>query len=132
MRMSNWDQIYRDISRRNWIVLLLLSAASYFFMSNSITFGVISGGCIIIANFKFLQSTIRKTFDPEEPGKLNKAKLIVKSFFRLSILGVILFLLIKLNLVHPIGLTIGLSTVVISIVSFGITRVWESRMEEAF
>ena len=120
--MDEWDKIYQELSRRNWLILLLLSTASYFFLSSSFTLGVISGGFITIVNFRFLQSTISKAFRSEELVRTKKAVLIMKAFFRLSFLGGIIYLLITRDLVNPIGLTVGLSIIVFSIVSFGISN----------
>lgn len=129
--MSDWNQIYRDLNRQSWFILLVLASAGYFFMSPSNTLGIIAGGCMIIANFNFLQATIRKAFQREEPAKTGKALLIVKSFFRIFILGGIIYLLITRGLVNPIGLTIGISTVVFSIVSFGIRSACKSGIKGA-
>ena len=111
--MTDWHTTYKDLSRLSWLVLFVLSSISYFFMTHSFTFGIIVGGFVVIANFNFLQSTIRK------------------SFFRLSVLGGIIYFLITRQVVDPIGLTIGLSTVVLGIVSFGLLRAWKSREEGA-
>lgn len=129
--MSDWDQIYRDLNRQSWFILLVLSSISYFFMSHSNTLGIIVGGCMIIANFNFLQATIRKAFQREEPARTGKALLIVKSFFRIFILGGVLYLLITRGLVDPVGLTIGLSTVVFSIAGFGIRSACKSGIKGA-
>ena len=45
-----WKNLYRDLKRLNWVILLLLASVSYFFMSNSFTTGVIIGGLMVIAN----------------------------------------------------------------------------------
>lgn len=129
--MTDWDRTYEDLKRRNWIILLIISLLGYFFMSHSMTFGVISGGFIAIANFAFLQSIIRRAFQFDEIIKAKRIFLVVKSFFRLLILGVIIYILITRGWVDPIGLTIGLSTIVFSIVSYGISRAWKSRTEGA-
>ncbi len=129
--MTDWDRTYEDLKRRNWIILLIISFTCYFFMSHSMTLGVISGGFIAIANFALLQSIIRRAFQSDEIIKAKKILLVVKSFFRLLILGVIIYILVTRGWVDPIGLTVGLSTIVFSIVSYGISRAWKSRTEGA-
>lgn len=129
--MKDWSQIYRELNTLSWVILLILSSASYFFMSHSTTLGIILGGGIIIVNFGFLQATIRKAFQKEELAKTRKALLIVKSFFRIFLLGVIIYLLITRGLVDPVGLTVGLSVVVFSIVSFGIRNACKSGIKGA-
>lgn len=117
----DWDVIYQDLRKRNWIILLILSSMSYFLMSHYLTVGVILGGLIIIANFNIFQHTISRVFLPLGLKKKTKIAIIVKYYLRLLALGIILYVLITRGWVDPIGLAIGLSTVVISIVSFGIS-----------
>jgi hypothetical protein len=126
--MTDWERTYESLKRRNWTILLILSSAGYFFMSHAMTLGVISGGFIIIANFGFFQSIIKRSFPADSAVKINKFLIMVQSFIRLSALGAVIFILITRGLVDPIGLTIGLSTVVLSIVSYGISRAWKSRI----
>ena len=127
----DWEKTYKDISKRNWIILLILSTASFFLMSRLLTTGIIAGGLIIIFNFDLLQHTVRRAFPSNEGLKSNKVFLIGKSYFRLLALGIIIYLLIKLGMVDPIGLTIGLSTVVFSIISFGISCALKTPNREA-
>jgi len=126
--MADQDLTFREINRRNWIILLTLSCISYFVTGPRTTLGVILGGIVVIANFGVLQSTIRKAFPGDESTRIRKGLLIAKSFFRLSVLGVIIYLLITRSMVNPVGLAIGLSTVVFSIVSFGVGRALRSRV----
>ena len=56
----DWDKAYHAITKRNWIILFLLSLISYFAMPPSATLGVILGGVAIIINFDLLQYTIRR------------------------------------------------------------------------
>ncbi len=123
--MNNWDQIYGDLKRRGWIIFFILASAGYFFMSRSFTLGIILGGMIIILNFSFLQSTIIKAFQQKPVIRKKRFILIVKSFLRLFLLGVIIFFLLKYDLVDPIGLAIGLSIIFFSIVSMGISSAFK-------
>ena len=126
----DWKTLYKDLSTRNWLILLFLSSSSFFMMSNSLTLGVILGGLVIIVNFNILQRTICRAFSPE--GIMtDKITVILKYYLRLLALGVIIYVLITKGWVDPVGLAIGLSTVVISIVSFGISRAWKTYSTEA-
>lgn len=127
----DWDSVYRELSMRNWIILLLLSFISFFFMPGNATLGVILGGVLIIINFDLLQHTIRRAFPSKGPAKPKKPALIVKSYLRLLALGGVMYLLIRQGWVDPIGLAIGLSTVVFSIVSFGISCAVKIKTREA-
>lgn len=126
--MTDWDRTYDVIKRRNWVILLFLAAVSGLFMNPALTLGVILGGLISITNLSFLQHTVRQSFSSERKTRTKKAFLIIKSFFRLIILGGSIYLLITRGLVDPIGLAVGLSTVVFSIVSFGIHNAYKERI----
>ena len=126
----DWKTLYRHLSARNWLILLLMSSISFFVLSNSLTLGIILGGLVIIINFNILQHTIHSAFSPEGimTGKMT---VIFKYYMRLLALGIIIYVLVTNGWVDPIGLAIGLSTVVISIVSFGISRAWKAYSTEA-
>lgn len=99
-------------------------------MSHSLTLGIILGGLVIILNFNILQHTIHKAFSPE--GVMTrKFTVILKYYMRLLALGIIIYVLITHGWVDPIGLAIGLSTVVISIISYGISSAWKNYSKEA-
>ena len=121
----DWEKVYGDLRKLNWFILLTLGIVSYFLMRHSFTTGIILGGLIIIANFHVFQYTFRSVFSPEGVMKTTKVSVLVKYYFRLLVLGIIIYFLITREWVDPIGLTIGLSTVVISIVSFGIKRAFK-------
>ncbi len=127
----DWVKVYRDLCRRSWIILLLLAIGSFFVMSLTVTMGVVLGGLIVIVNFDILQNTIKRAFPTKGAVKSKKAILVAKSYVRLLALGAVIYLLIKIGIVDPIGLTIGLSTIVISIVSFGISSALKMRTREA-
>ena len=127
--MTDWTQTYEDLKRRNWIILLILSSASYFFMSHGMTLGVILGGLLAVVNFGFFQFIVQRSFPPDGIVQTKKALLIVQSFIRLFILGGVIYVLITRGWGDPIGLTIGLSIVVLSIISYGVNRAWKSKNE---
>ncbi len=127
----DWDKIYRELKRLNWLILLTLSLISYFLMSHSLTLGIILGGLVIMTNFHVFQHTIRRAFSPQGIMQAAKISIIAKYYFRLLALGIIIYILITRGWVDPVGLALGLSTVVISIVSLGVRRAWKTRTGEA-
>jgi hypothetical protein len=116
----DWKIIYEELKVKNWIILLILSSAGYFLLSPGQTLGIITGGLLIIANFKVFQHTIRKAFSPDGLFKSSRISIILMYYLRLLVLGIIIFILIGKRWVDPVGLAIGLSTVVISIFTLGI------------
>lgn len=127
----DWEKALGKLSTQNWIILMILGLASFFFMSSGFTLGVILGGLLIIANFSLLQHTVRRAFSPESAVKAKKPIMILKYYFRLAIMGIIIYILITRELVNPIGLTIGLSIIVISIIYLGIRAAWKTSSGKA-
>ena len=126
-----WKAAYRQIRWLNWMTLLVMAVSGALLLAPEMTIGIILGGMIIIANFGLLQHTIRRAFSREGTMTATKASVILKYYFRLLGLGVVLFLLIKQGWVHPVGLALGLSTILISLVTFGIKRVCKTYIREA-
>ena len=127
----DWESLVKQLRAQNWIILMILGTASFFLMSSTFTLGIILGGLIIIANFNVLQHTVRSSFSPDGVMKNNKLAIVAKYYFRLAILAVIIYTLITNGWVNPIGLAIGLSIVVFSIISIGIRAVWKTSSGEA-
>jgi hypothetical protein len=127
----DWDKVSKMLANYNWIILMVLGSASFFLMSPLFTLGVILGGLIIIANFKLLQHTIRSAFASGGALKTNKVSIIGKYYFRLAIMGIIIYILVTNGWVDPIGLVIGLSIVVFSIVLMGVRAAWKISSGEA-
>lgn len=127
----DWKAAYREIRLLNWITLLVLSAGSLVLKDGASTLGIVLGGLIITANFGVLQHTIRRAFGRDGTMTAGKASVIVTYYARLLALGIVLFILITLGWANPIGLAVGLSTLPISIVGFGIKRAVHTYMREA-
>ncbi|MBW1721697.1 MAG: ATP synthase subunit I [Deltaproteobacteria bacterium] len=119
------------LGKLNWAILLVFSSLSFFFMSPSLTLGVILGGLAIIANFNLMQRTLTRAFDLQGRLKSGKGPIIAKYYLRLLALWVLIYVLVSYRVVDPIGLAVGLSTVVLSIVVFGILMVIKSKTGEA-
>jgi hypothetical protein len=128
--LMDWKTLYKDLQSLNWFILLILSSVSYLLMSPLFTAGVILGGLTAIANFNVLQHTIYGAFSAKGFTK-SRFSIIAKSNLRLLGMGVILYVLITRGLVHPIGLGVGLSIVVFSIVGIGIHLALRMRTGEA-
>lgn len=126
-----WETLQSLLRKLNWLVLLLLSGLAYFTMSPFWTAGVILGGLVAIANFSVLQHTVRRAFSPEgiHPGA--RFSIVGKYYLRLLALGVILYVLITRGWIDPVGLAVGLSTVILSIIGIGIHMILRTRTKEA-
>lgn len=76
-------------------------------------FGMIAGGLIVTINFYLLGRTLKKALSP--PHLSSHHAVLAKYYIRFIISGIIIFILIAGHFVNPIGLFIGLSIVVVSI-----------------
>lgn len=114
------EKLLKDLRIQNWIILLILGLFSSLLMSPGFTLGIILGGLIIIANFSVLQHTISKGFSYNGVFKKKKGLIVFKYYLRLAVIGALIYFLITRQWVHPVGLTVGLSTVVFSIIGLGI------------
>ena len=127
----DWEETYGELRKLNWFSLLIMSLISSFFLSRSLTLGVILGGLIVIANFSVFQRSIRRGFLSEGTVRTTNFFVVIKFYLRLLVLAIIIALLVRCKWIDPVGLALGLSTVVISIVSFGIRRALSSVIGEA-
>ena len=100
----NREKVFKEIGTQNWIILFFLGFVSFFFAGSPFTLGVILGGLIIIANFSLLQYTIRGAFSSDCLVEAKKKSIIAKYYFRLAILGIIIYILLANAWVDPIGL----------------------------
>ena len=66
-------------------------------------------------NFHLLSRTLKKALSPSHLSSHNVV--LAKYYIRFVVSGVIIFLLMQGHYVHPIGLIIGLSVVVVSIMA---------------
>jgi len=114
------DQILRDLSRRNWIILAFLLAGCFFFSSNQFFLGVLSGGLVAIAGYHWLHFSLKKVLSQPDGRAASNFKLTY--FVRLGAIAAALIVLIVVVKVNPIGLALGLSVVVINILWTTITR----------
>jgi ATP synthase I chain len=126
-----WERLQNFLRTMNWVVLLMLSSFGYFLMSPFWTAGVLSGGLLAIANFSVLQHTVRRAFSSEGIHQGARFSIVGKYYLRLLALGVILYLLITRGWIDPVGLVVGLSTVMVSIIALAIHVVLRTRTKEA-
>lgn len=99
--------------RRNWLilgvgVLLMLAFGTY-----PMALGMLAGGLISIASFVWLNRSLKNLLGPASGG--SKFWMQVLSLLKLAIIALLLMLLIMNANIHPVGLLIGLSVVVINV-----------------
>jgi hypothetical protein len=101
------------VTRSNWVLLVTASLVGLLATSPPFARGLIFGGLIVTINFHLLARTLKKALRPPHPASPNVV--LIKYYIRFIVSGVIIFFLIRQQVVNPIGLFIGLSVVVVSI-----------------
>lgn len=114
MNRTEEDQIPRKLKVRNWIILGIFLTVSLIFMSHRFTLGILLGGLISIINFYWLYQNLRKAF--EMVTDKTTSVVVFKYYIRLAVTAIVLFFVITRTSVDVIGLIVGLSIVVISII----------------
>jgi hypothetical protein len=109
------------ITVSNWALLIITGIGGLIVAPADFAKGIIFGGLIVTVNFHLLYRTLKKAFTPPRISSHNVV--LAKYYLRFAISGVILFFLISNHVVNPLGLFIGLSIVVASIVASTIIEV---------
>ncbi|OEU65691.1 MAG: hypothetical protein BBJ57_02825 [Desulfobacterales bacterium PC51MH44] len=112
--MEIQQRLVRFITRTNWILFFITSIIGLVLLPPDIARGIIFGGLIVTINFHLLYRTLKKAFRPSRMASHNVV--LAKYYVRFLISGIIIFLLISGHYVDPLGLFIGLSVVVVSII----------------
>jgi hypothetical protein len=123
------ERLLKFITRANWVLLLISSILGLIFLPMDFTKGIIFGGLIVTVNFHLLYRTLRKALTPPHLSSHNI--ILAKYYFRFFVSGLILFFLIKGGYVAPLGLFVGLSVVVASIMLATILEVKKLIFKEA-
>jgi hypothetical protein len=123
------ERLLKFITRANWVLLLLSSTLGLLFLPLDFAKGIIFGGLIVTVNFHLLYRTLQKALTPPHLSSHNV--ILAKYYFRFFVSGLILFFLIKGGYVAPLGLFVGLSVVVASIMLATILEVKKLIFKEA-
>lgn len=105
--------LLKFVVRTNWIIFCIASISGYLFAPPEFAIGIISGGLIVTINFHLLYKTLKKSLTP--PHLASHNVVLAKYYARFMVSGFIIFILMSGHYVNPLGLFIGLSVVVASI-----------------
>ena len=117
-------QLIKKIQVSSLVLCLILTIFGVIFVSVDFALGVLAGGIIAGFNFYWLQTALRKIFD-QQVAFGQKAIYYAKYYLRLIIIAIVLYELIVNKMVHPLGLIIGLSVIVINIMVIAFTELWK-------
>jgi hypothetical protein len=108
------QRLLKFITRANWILFFVASILGIALFSPGFARGIVFGGLIVTVNFHLLYRTLKKSLRPSRLASHNVV--LAKYYVRFCISGIIIFILISGHYVNPLGLIIGLSVVVASII----------------
>lgn len=117
------------IRRINWILFCLALLISLVVAPADFSLGILFGGLIVTLNFHLLARTLKKSLTP--PHITSHHMVLAKYYLRFLVSGVIIFLLIYKQIVNPLGLILGLSVVVASIMLATVMEIKRLLLKEA-
>jgi len=107
------ERILRFVTFTNWILFFAASLAGILMLSPGVARGIVFGGLIVTVNFHLLSRTLKNALTP--PHLAPFGAVLAKYYLRFIASSLIIFVLISSHYVDPLGLFIGLSVVVVSI-----------------
>ena len=113
--MKIQQRILKFVTLTNWVLFCVASIAGFIIASPKFAMGIVFGGLIVTINFHLLYRTLKKALTP--PHLASHNVVLAKYYARFMVSGFIIFILISGNYVHPLGLFVGLSVVVASIIT---------------
>jgi hypothetical protein len=123
------QRIIKFVTWSNWILFGLTSLLGFALFSTHVALGIFFGGLLVTINFHLLAKTLKKALTP--PHLASHNLVLAKYYLRFLVSGFIIFLLIAGHIVHPVGLVIGLSVVVFSIILATLCEVKKLILKEA-
>ncbi len=106
-------RLLKFITRSNWILLAAASILGLIVSPPDFARGIIFGGLLVTVNFHLLARTLKKALTP--PHLASPNAILAKYYIRFILSGILIFVLIAGHIVNPLGLVLGLSVVVASI-----------------
>jgi hypothetical protein len=108
------ERILKFVTRANWVLFAGATVAGFAFTATDFALGIFFGALLVTVNFHLLARTLRRALTP--PRLASHNLVLAKYYLRFLVSGFVIFLLIAGRVVHPVGLVIGLSVVVMSII----------------
>ena len=127
--MQIQQRILNFVTRANWVILAGATAVATALAPLDFALGILCGGLIVTINFYLLARTLHRALTP--PHLASHNAVIAKYYLRFMASAFVIFLLIAGGVVNPLGLVIGLSVVVVSIMMATIREVKKIIFKEA-
>ncbi|MCJ8500720.1 ATP synthase subunit I [Desulfatitalea alkaliphila] len=127
--MDIQQRLITFIKRTNWVLFALTCIVGYLLTAPPFLKGLVFGGFIVTLNFHLMARTLRKAFAP--PHTASISSIIAKYYVRFTVSAILIFLLIYNHIVDPLGLIIGLSIVMISMMLATLLEITKLIFKEA-
>jgi hypothetical protein len=124
------QRILRFITWTNWLLFFVASGMGFILFPVDVARGILFGGLLVTVNFHLLARTLKKALAPPHLSSHNVV--LAKYYLRFLASGFIIFILIAGQFVNPIGLIVGLSVVVFSILLATLYEIKKLIFKEAF
>ena len=112
--MEIQQRLLKFVMRTNWILFAAASIVGFLILPPALARGILCGGLIVTLNFHLLSRTLKTSLTP--PHLSSTSTILAKYYLRFMISALIIFVLISGHFVDPLGLFVGLSVVVVSII----------------
>ena len=121
--------ILRMVQQFNLVIIAVFTVGSWYIINWNLAQSVLIGGALASVSFVLLKRDAEQLIDQVAAGGqaqgvkgLAKSSFILKFNARLIVLGLLLYMLTTKFNINMIGLVIGLSTVILSVIIVVLTR----------
>jgi hypothetical protein len=126
----------RRLKIANWLVLGGLVVAGFIWRGREFALGILVGGLVAVINFHLLHQALKGMLEqaagsPEEARGQAKAFFAARQLLRFFALLFVIYLLVGQGWVDIIGLVVGLSTVVLTLILAAVIEVIKLKNKEA-
>lgn len=117
-------KLLRYVQRFNWLLLTFLMVGSWILTSEVFALSILIGGLLANVSFFLLRRDLERFLDNYSKAgmnwgavkKLEKIKFFLHFYGRLMVLALVLYFLVTKVSIDVIGLIIGLSTIMLSVI----------------
>ena len=119
----------RGLKIANCLVLAVLTVAGFIWQGREFALGILVGGLVVVINFHLLHQALKGMLERAATGSPEEAKGRARAFFaarqllRFFALLFVIYLLVGQGWVNIIGLVVGLSTVVVTLILAAVVEV---------
>ncbi|MDI6852554.1 MAG: ATP synthase subunit I [Deltaproteobacteria bacterium] len=126
----------RHLKAASWLILAILVGVGYVWQGGEFALGVLAGGLVAVINFHLLHQALRVLVEraqalPEGAAGQAKAFFAVRQILRFFALLFIIYLLVSSGWVNILGLVLGLSTVVLTLILAAVNEIIKLKKKEA-